>query len=220
MWSPVQTRKEPNVYTNRRSQVLNPNLDLHPNPDAIFDPTTKKYSSADPRLYDVVRNIRLSFDTPPLQPKDIQPLKNIACSNINVPSQYQNYSDIELGNVSYYTTLFKTEIFPSPIYQIPSTIEGSVYTDPMGSVRPYYKKQPLFQQPTMLSEYTFDQDQMSFREDLMSLQSSKMDRRNFHKFHSFFHSTSPSPLTDRTIQWSSPFDAIRNSHNPVPIKER
>jgi len=186
MYSCTRQRLEPFYTADIRGQILNPELDLKPAPDFVQSPETDLFTSADPRLYDVNRNIRLQFESPPVQPANIQPLTNVACSDVHAPPLYNDYADIHLGNVSYYTTQFKKQVFPSPIYQIRSQVEATVLTDPMGGVKPYYLKTPLLRQAQILSPYTFDQDQMAFREDLMSLQSSVMDRRSYHKFHSFF----------------------------------
>jgi len=186
MLSCARERLEPFYTNDTAGQVLNPELDLVPAPDFFRDATTGLYTSADPRLYDVQRNVRTAFASPPVQPANVQPLTNVACAPCLTRPTYDDYEDIRLGNVSYYTTLFEKQVFAAPVYQIRSDVEATVMTDPMGALKPYYEKAPLTQEAQMLSPYSFDQDQLFFREDLMSRQSSLMDRKSYHKFHSFF----------------------------------
>lgn len=186
MLSCTRQRLEPFYTDDTVGQVLNPELDLVAAPDFFRDPATGLYTSADPRLYDVQRNVRTTFESPPVQPANVQPLTNVACAPCLARPTYDDYADIRLGNVSYYTTLFKKQVFPAPVYQIRSEVEATVMVDPMGSHKPYYEKVPLTQEAQVLSPYSFDQDQLFFREDLMSRQSSLIDRRSYHKFHSFF----------------------------------
>jgi len=176
----------PEPPINIPNQVINPHLDLHPAPDFFQEPGGT-FTSLDPRLYDPVRNIRLHFDRAAVQPQNVQPLQNVASQELPPwNAHYRNYRDITLGNVQTEWSAQKTQVFPTPVYQIPSNVHGVLFEDPMGSTKPYYLKQPLTQHQTSLSPYTFDQDTMSFREDIMARQSSRMDRTDFTKFYSFF----------------------------------
>ena len=167
------------------NDILNKDLDLVPAKD--FFPKQGGYTSEDPRLWDSPRGINLVLDRPAVQPKDVQPLLNIAIADLP-PSQaqYKNYSDITLGNQTYERSTFQEQVYPSPIYTVQSNVEGILFTDPMGSLKPYYLKKPLTQNNSMYSDYTWDQDQLAFREDLISRQSQKQNTQRYSAFQSYF----------------------------------
>ena len=58
----------------------------------------------------------------------------------------------------------------------------TVFEDPMGAYKPHYERVPLFKHNRNVAPYTFDQDQMSYREDLMSRQSAKMNQRDYNYY--------------------------------------
>jgi len=187
---------EPNPYfENQPNMILNQGLDLVPAPDffpvsvpsAPGQEPVQGFLSMDPRLIDTLRNDRLVLDRPAFQPSNVQPLYKPP-KDYQPPSAfvYPSYKAITGGNYQYYVDRDLSQAFFPPMYQIPSTVQPSLYRDPMGGMKPYYQKTPILETNAALSEYSFDQDQMSFREDIMSRQSSLMDRTDFSKFHSHF----------------------------------
>jgi len=176
-------RQEP-LYLdpNGPNTYVTPNVDLKPAPD-FFEVNDGLYTSWDPRLYDPVRNIRLHLDRAAVQPLNVQPLRNVYSQKLPSTGQYRTIEDIRLGNVIRYVSPFTQQVYPSPIYQMTANVQGVLFQDPMGSVKPYYLREPVMQHNKALSNYTFDQDQMSFREDIMARQSQKMNRTDFSKFY-------------------------------------
>lgn len=188
---------EPDPYqTSEDHVVLNKDLDLVHAPDfyqvtagvGIGEKPFHGYASKDPRLADVLRNDTLVLDRPPFQPAHVQPLCRSDSDSGVAPtaSVFPSYENITGGNIQYYTDASISEAFYPPMYQIPSRVQSSIFKDPMGSLKAYYEKIPVLRRNTMLSEYSFDQDQMSFREDIMSRQQSLMDRTDYQKFHAHF----------------------------------
>lgn len=175
------------------NRVMNTDLDLKDAPD--FVPTAPGaeipgYESLDPRLIDTRRNIRLVLDRPAQQPAFVQPLcvpPPEASATQPYAGFYPDYQSLTGGNRQYYIDPLLSDAYFEPVYQIPAEVKGAVYQDPMGSLKPYYDRQPILDRNTQLSEYSFDQDQMSFREDIMSKQASGMNRRSFEVFHKYFH---------------------------------
>lgn len=104
-------------------------------------------------------------------------------SNQIKTQQYDSYHDIDGGQLTYYIDDYLTQAYFSPNYQIRSSIRPRVFVDPMGSLKPEYHRKPITKTASYLSDYTFDQDQMGFREDIMSLQSRKRDQQDFSKFY-------------------------------------
>jgi hypothetical protein len=166
-------------------RIINTKLDLVPAQD--FYPQQGGYTSNDPRLIDTRRGIQMVLDRPAVQPRHVQPLTDIAIAPLPpIQAQYQGYEDITLGNRTYLWSDFKTEVFPSPLYTIQSDVQGVLFTDPMGSLKPYYLKGPVSQNKSMYSDYTWDQDQLSFREDIMARQADTRNKTRYTAFQSFF----------------------------------
>lgn len=188
-------RTVPGVYSRSDPDIiLNKDLDLVRAPDffPIREPMPpgaglpiEGFTSNDPRLIDTLRNNRLVLDKPALQPEGVQPLCRRPLMSMPNTGTYDSYEDIRGGQLQYYKSALVSDIFEEPVYQIPSNVIKAVYQDPMGSLKPYYDRRPILQHNAQLSEYSFDQDQMEFREDLMSKQSSLMDRTDWDKFHGY-----------------------------------
>lgn len=198
--TPGRPTYEPNpAYQDQSILILNTGLDLQfakdfypvSSSDDPMDIRVEGYTSKDPRLADVLRNDRLVLDRPVYQPAHVQPLCIPDTDAPAPPSSgfAPSYDDLVGGNYQYYLDKDLTQVFFSPVYEIPSTVRPSIFQDPMGSLKPYYEKQPILRRNVALSEYSFDQDQMSFREDLMSRQSSRMDRTDYAKFYHHFRHT-------------------------------
>lgn len=139
------------------------------------------YTSLDPRLKDVMRggyNMELNV---PVYDANWKSFNRPMANDIQT-KEYSNYSDINGGQISYYVDDYLTQPYFSPNYQVRSTIHPKVFVDPMGSLKPEYNRMPVMTTPKYLSDYRFDQDQMGFREDIMSLQSRKRDQQDFSKF--------------------------------------
>lgn len=153
----------------------------------FFQTQNGHVTSLDPRLKDVLRggyNMELNV---PVYDATSKSFERYAPNNINT-RRYNSYSDINGGQISYYVDDYLTQPFFPPNYQIRSQINSRIFIDPMGSLKPEYKRIPLFPTPTYISDYRFDQDQMSFREDIMALQSRKRDQEDFSKFYGNYDS--------------------------------
>jgi hypothetical protein len=57
----------------------------------------------------------------------------------------------------------------------------------MGSLKPQYDRVSLFKDNKSVSPYKCDQDQMSFREDLMERQSRKMNQSDYYLYRAYFN---------------------------------
>ena len=136
------------------------------------------YASMDPRTIDVTRNMRLVFDAPPFESPDTQPLKKIYSN----PGYKTGYNVFNAGSVRYYTDVDVADPYGTPPYVIPSEVIPTLFKDPMGGLHAYYEKVPLAQKSSDLFDYSFDQDQINWREDLMSKQ---QEKENSHQWDVF-----------------------------------
>jgi len=182
--NPVQYRTE----QINGVRYLNTERDIQNARDFFYtsaDETT--CTSNDPRLYDPIRNIRLELDRPPLQTKNTQPLQNIYdCKNKIQPQFYNGYSSIVPGDIQYWLDPDQSQLYNQPVYVIKSAVVPFIFQDPMGALKPQYDKIPLFTNQANIAEYSFDQDQMSFREDLMARQSRVINQSDFQHHASYF----------------------------------
>jgi len=176
-----------------RYRIINPHTDLHYATDffpvtrsnlrdfprmADYDPSFLGcYSSFDPRLIDPIRSQTLLLDRPAFQSDDTR-MKDIydpSLQNVRTGS-YAGYSDIEGGNIIYYDDSFLDDVLTPYLFVNKASLQGSVFLDPMGSMKPQYLREPVNQKNRFTSGYSFDQDQMEFREDLMSKQMALMNQ--------------------------------------------
>lgn len=179
-------------------RVLNENLDLksaadffpivHDSGDGL---RVRGFTSHDPRLADVVRGGQhLILNRPALQPANVQPLRNIYSqdlSNISTGFYPEGYAGLHGGNLLYYID----SDLEHPFSDVPNYVESVTTTpwvivDPMGSRKVYYERKPREMHSSEISKYTFDQDQIGFREDLMSKQSDLMNRSDYAMYHHYF----------------------------------
>lgn len=166
---------------NGRYDILNPSNQLKFAPD-FFQTPNGTYTSLDPRLKDVLRGGYSMELNLPVYDANWKTFHRNGDNQVNA-QEYRSYKDLHGGQVTYYVDDYLTQPYFSPNYQIRSTIAPRVFVDPMGSVKPEYNRRPIMQRASYLSDYTFDQDQIGFREDIMSLQSRKRDQQDFSKFY-------------------------------------
>jgi len=147
------------------------------------------FESPDPRTMDVIRNMRIALDAPPLQTVGTQPSVDVySSSNDTVHTGfYKNYSDIHSGSIVYYTDKDTAFPYTSPTFILPADVSPSVLQDPMGGLHPYYERIPRPDATAAISEYSFDRDQMAFREDIMALQQQKRNSRKWETYKYFSH---------------------------------
>jgi hypothetical protein len=142
------------------------------------------YGSMDPRTYDSPRAQRLYLDSTPRVSQNTQPQGNIYDMETNHVGYYKDYQSIRGGDITYYVDNI-ADPYSNPTYVIPSYTTPTILVDPMGSIKPYYKRIPIFQSDRNCFEYSFDRDQCGFREDIMSKQSELINRSAFDTYQLF-----------------------------------
>jgi len=147
--------------------------------------TCPGYQSMDPRTVDSPRAIRTTFDRPPLQSRNTQPLDNLYRDPGLHTGFYRSYQDIHGGNIFYYTDAEQADPYSTDPYVLTSYTLPEIEIDPMGGLSPIYQKVPMLKNNRYASPYTFDQDQMQFREDLMSLQSRQINKSDYLMYNMF-----------------------------------
>lgn len=165
--------------------ILNQHRSIRPETLSFCETTSGSFRSQDPRTFNSPHAMYLQLDRPPDESYGTQPQQNVNCiGNENKTGYYPSYESIYGGNISYYTDITNDEPFGGPVFQNPSQIYPTLLIDPMGSRKPYYQRVPMFKKQSALYDYSFDQDQCEFREDLIALQQSKTNQSDF-KYHLF-----------------------------------
>jgi hypothetical protein len=160
--------------------------------DCGKDPTmgncsTTLYSSTDPRLISAAHNGQiLSLDSPPID-------ESIKLSEVYTDprlkyygQKYNNYSDINAGQITYYVDKSIEDTLFQPLFENPSNVTGKIYKDPMSSVYPEYHRTPIKNNNVLKTKnriYTnglsWLDDSNETREDIMHLQMRQHDRSRY-----------------------------------------
>ena len=94
------------------------------------------------------------------------------------PKTYDNYYQIEGGNISYYPERFSIkDNFKSPVFTNTAYITAQLYTDPMGSVKYQFDRIKL--KNNWEGQLTSLQDTSEWREELVALQMRKNNRMQY-----------------------------------------
>jgi len=140
------------------------------------------YISDDARLVDAPRSMMLNLNVPPID-SSVR-LNQVYDDNLtNYGKKYSTYSDINTGQILYYTDKSIEEPYFQPNFVSTSSIDSVIYKDPMGSIKPHYYRKPLIESDNILTDkdkFTYSlswlDDSIGFREDLMSKQMAKANQ--------------------------------------------
>lgn len=161
-------------YLNRLGLTAMPDYARMPTPlgtDGYFYPM-------DGRIIDTARGMPIILDRPAAVGHVDMSLVN-TFDNSNYGAVYGSYSDIRNGQIGYYVDAADAQPFSYPVYSIPSTVEKVIRKDPMDAIKPEYIKTPAMSTLHALSNDQQTRDALSFREDLMSLQQSRVNRERW-----------------------------------------
>jgi hypothetical protein len=92
---------------------------------------------------------------------------------------YDNYSQMNNGNMAYYFDESIAQPFFGPVYTLSSTVDKTIFVDPMGSHKPEYFKKPVTSNSNNVSKDQATRDELSFRDDIISKQQSKYNRTSW-----------------------------------------
>jgi hypothetical protein len=129
------------------------------------------YSDNDPRLVNAAAGQRIRLDKPPLN-SSTKLYSLITDKKLDRYGQnYKSYDDINAGQIVYYIDKSKQDAYFEPLFSIKSRTVGTMYTDPMGNIKPVYTRTPL---PDPTNKYnnclTDIRDSQYHREDILSKQ--------------------------------------------------
>lgn len=187
----VDWSKQPVPWSKDPLVILNPNFGMKKATGYFKDPNSNKncddecqklgngVTAYDPRLIDVMRGgVYQTLDTAPYIGETL--LKNIYNEEFrNYGRGYINYETVNGGQIRYYVDRDIMDPYFSPVSTIRSNVKTEVYTTPMTSFWPTYKKIPFTKDNKYISKQQFTRDTITHREDLMSKQMRLMNRQKF-----------------------------------------
>jgi hypothetical protein len=145
------------------------------------------YAGLNPILYDAPRAQRLLLDQPHYTGE-------VAVGNVphdkiytkyysNYGKNYSNYEDITGGDIQYWLPENGGDAYAEPVFTTPALVDHVIRVDPMGVVRPEYKrlstKQYDWDQCNQDSCDSFTHDQLEFRQELMEKQMRKRNEQEY-----------------------------------------
>lgn len=145
------------------------------------------YTSNDPRLVSATHSGQiLALDKPPIN-ESINLDKIYTDPKMKYYGQkYNSYRDINAGQILYYIDKSIEDALYQPLFENNANVEGIMYKDPMGSMKPHYKRTPIKNQNLLETrhnnnhgELTWIRDSQETREDLMSRQMSKFNQQKY-----------------------------------------
>lgn len=115
------------------------------------------------------------------KPNPIPRLENLYTNkedNKIIPQQYNTYSNIKGGEITYYPTR-RTVIdnFTAPNFQNKAYISATLYKDPMGTMKPEYKRTLV--KNNVCNTLSYMKDTCEWREQLMATQMNKDNRTRY-----------------------------------------
>lgn len=145
-----------------------------------------QYASKDPRLKSIAGGGEpITLDKPPYDSKVILS-EIISDSNLNRYGQnYKTYSDINAGHIIYYVNKSRQDPFNNPVFSTSAQTTGSLYRDPMGSIKPIYEREPFKNHNPHIMKDFYDgglswiRDSQEHREDLVSKQMIKRNQERW-----------------------------------------
>ena len=105
----------------------------------------------------------------------------------NYGKNYRTYTDIKSGQIVYYVDKEIQDAFFNPLFENNSTAVGTVYVDPMGSIKPQYDRIPIYNNNVLDTDnnthykggLSWIQDSCESREDLIALQMRKHNQSRY-----------------------------------------
>jgi len=144
---------------------------IRPHKPPCSDP---QWLSLDPRLMSPPHspldfNDRQTLDAPPYTGE--VPLDDVYDDRLtNYGKNYKSYRDINGGQIRYYIDKYLSPVLFDPLFVMKSNVESEIFLDPMTTGKFQTIRKPVFRDNKDVSDYQFDRDAISFRENLMHSQ--------------------------------------------------
>lgn len=144
------------------------------------------YLGTNPKLVDIPRAQPILLDRPHYTGEiaPVIPYKTLYTKQIsNYGKGYTNISDINAGQIQYYTMSDTSDAYFKPNFVTPATVTHEIFKDPMGVYRPQYNRkshQSYSYQANCPDECdSFSHDTLEFRQELMEKQMRKRNEQRY-----------------------------------------
>ncbi len=143
------------------------------------------YIADDARLFDSLRNSLIKLDRPPYRSTSFQENNRVPTEDYysiydkkftDYGKNYKTYSDINTGQITYYNDLSINDAYFRPNFTIPSQIDGVLYRDPMGSIKPVYVRKTVLAPNEKYNPLSSIRDSNVYREDILAGQMSQINQ--------------------------------------------
>lgn len=145
---------------------------------------SEQYTSTDPRLISAKNSGQvLIFDRPPI---GNNVLMDEVPTLVGYGRKYNTYSDVNGGQIMYYNDRSIEDPYFNPLFVSSASVDGFLYQDPMGAIKPQYSRTPLKNDNPIgpiRNNYqgclSWIQDSTGFREDIMAHQMAKQNQERW-----------------------------------------
>ena len=145
------------------------------------------------RLTELLKKVRvggtkLQLDKPPFKCNIKIDNLNTDASLNNYGQRYKSYSDVNAGQIVYYVDDSIKDAYFEPLFSNKATAVGTLYQDPMSSMKPQWERFPDEKYNPILGnadnvaggfQSSFLKDTQYFREDLLARQMRKRNEQRF-----------------------------------------
>lgn len=133
------------------------------------------YQKNDVRLMDIRRGNNIyPVSEPPID-------GSLPFESDNYKTFYKDYKDIKSGQITYYVDKRIDGAFFDPVFINDTEITSYVYVTPMNVTKPYYNRQPSFQNDRNYGLSWF-KDSQEQREDIISKQMNIINKNRYQSF--------------------------------------
>jgi hypothetical protein len=181
-----------NNYTFINPDVMTQQYDkryigVEPNITKSYDRTVYTTKNYDGRLISPERGGEiLALDRPPISANIREKTIYTDPTMKEFGKKYGTYGDIKAGQILYYFDESIEDTLFNPLFVNNANVDGSLYKDPMGGMKPDYSRTPV-KIPDLLEtkhdnnhgELTWIRDSQESREDLLSLQMNRNNQRKY-----------------------------------------
>lgn len=147
------------------------------------------YFAQDARLFDPRRNSLIKLNRPPYSsnffttnnaqiPEDFYSIYQPEFNEFGA-KVYNGYGDIKTGDTTYYISSETEDAYHQPNFTIPAQVQGVLYKDPMGALKPTYVRRVVQKPDGSYNKLSWIRDSNFHKEDIMSSQMSRINQERW-----------------------------------------
>lgn len=175
---------QPNAFLQRKEPSLTPLPSFIPyNQIDRYGTQTETgfYDGNDARLFNPIRNQGMVLDRMPYMVPEPSAEQLYSPDNNPIGRPYGNYSQVPLGDISYYNDKNIAQTLREPVFSTSAQVLGFNWYDPMGNYKPQYYRMPVSNEGRSAKTrgLTSIRDENEFRENLMASQQARRNQQSY-----------------------------------------